>query len=169
MNVQGVLNNYKVYNQGNRIVGAGDEIPLPGFDTTTYNVTGAGFLGEFEQPVVGHFKSIETEIPLRVMDKEVFEMLGDNVNLTIRGSYQGLETESNNDAYTQVRVVMKGKNKSFEGGKFKVAEGTETKIKAELWYILIEIGGETMFELDKFNSVYKVYGKDMLAEVNKYC
>ena len=58
MNVQGVLNNYRVYNHGNRVVGAGDEFPLPSFDNTTYTVTGAGFLGEFEQPVVGHIKSI---------------------------------------------------------------------------------------------------------------
>ena len=169
MNVQGVLHNYKVYNRGNRIIGAGDEFPLPSFDSTTYTVTGAGFLGEFEQPVVGHIKSIEVELGLRVMDKEAFEMMGDNIDLTIRGVYQGLKTEDNKNTYTPVRIVMKGKNKRFEGGKLKIAEGTETKIKTELWYILIEIAGETMLELDKFNSKYNVCGKDMLAEVNRYC
>lgn len=171
MNIDEVLHNFKLYdnNQGNRIVGVGDEFAIPSFDSTTYAVKGAGFLGEFEQPVVGHIKSIETEIAFLIMNEEEFRLLGDNLNLTLRGSYQGMNTESNGNVFKPVRVVMKGKNKSFEGGKFKVAEGTETKIKAELWYILIEIGGETMFELDKFNSVYKVYGKDMLAEVNKYC
>ena len=51
----------------------------------------------------------------------------------------------------------------------KVAEETDTKVKAELWYILIEVGGKTLLELDKLNSVYVVDGVDMLAEVNKYC
>ncbi len=124
---------------------------------------------KFEQPVVGHIKSIEVELGLRVMDKEAFEMMGDNIDLTIRGVYQGLKTEDNKNTYTPVRIVMKGKNKRFEGGKLKIAEGTETKIKTELWYILIEIAGETMLELDKFNSKYNVCGKDMLAEVNRYC
>ena len=169
MDVKGVVNNYRVYNHGNRVVGAGSEFPLPSFNTTTYAVTGAGFLGEFEEPVVGHIKSIETEIPFRVMDEEAFEMMRSNINLTIRGAYQGLKTEDNENKYTPVRIVMKGKNKDFEGGKLKLAEGTDTKLKAELWYILIEINGKTMLELDKFNSKYIVCGKDMLAEVNRYC
>ncbi|MCM1245914.1 MAG: phage major tail tube protein [Roseburia sp.] len=171
MKINEVVHNYKLYNnnQGNRVVGVGDEFAIPGFDMATYTVKGAGFLGEFEQPVPGHIKSIETEIPFMIMDTEAFEMLGDKLNITIRGSYLGLNTETNDDVYTPVRIVMKGKNKGFEGGKLKLTEGTETKLKAELWYCLIEIGGESMFELDKFNSIYKVYGKDMLAEVNKYC
>ena len=42
-------------------------------------------------------------------------------------------------------------------------------MKAELWYILIEVGGKKLLELDKLNSVYVVDGVDMLAEVNKFC
>lgn len=171
MDIKQLLHNFKLYNnnKGERLVGIGDEFPLPGFDPVTYSVKGAGFLGEFEAPVAGHFKSIETEIAFRVMDEEAFQLLGDKIDLTLRGSYQGMNTESNDDTFTPVRVVMKGRNKGFEGGKAKITEGTDTKIKAELWYILIEVDGRVMLELDKFNSVYNVLGKDMLEEVNKYC
>lgn len=164
-----VINNYNVYNEGNRIIGIGDELPLPSFNKKTATITGAGFLGEMEMPVVGHFKSMEVEIPFRVLNKEVFELLSDTVNLTIRGSEQNTDTEKNATTHTQVRIVIKGNNKDFEGGKMKLAEGTDTKLKVELWYILIEIDGEQMLEIDKFNSKYNVCGKDMLAEVNKYC
>lgn len=171
MNVKQLLHNFKVYdnNKGEQLIGVGDEFPLPEFDKTTYTVKGAGFLGEYETPVPGHFKPINTDIPFRVMDEEAFSLLSENINLTLRGTYQGLNTESNQNTFTPVRIVMKGTDKGLKGGKAKITEGTETSIPAELWYILIEIDGKSMLELDKFNSVYKVMGKDMLEEVHKYC
>ena len=36
-------------------------------------------------------------------------------------------------------------------------------------YILIEVDGETVIELDKLNEVFKVNGIDMLAEIKEMC
>lgn len=167
-----VINNYNVYDtNSNRLIGISGEIPLPNFEALTATMSGAGIIGEIDDPVVGQFKSTEMEIPFRSLNSSVFELMDTNqpLSLTIRGSEQGTDKSTAGTVMTQVRIVVKGKFKGFEGGKLKIGEGTDSKSKNELWYILYEIGGKTMLELDKFNSVYKVNGKDMLAEVNKYC
>lgn len=42
-------------------------------------------------------------------------------------------------------------------------------ITLELTYLLAEIDGATMLELDKLNSVYKIAGKDLLKDIMKQC
>lgn len=167
-----VVNGYNVYDtNSNALIGISGEIPLPNFEALTATMSGAGILGEIEDPVIGQFKSTEMEIPFRSLYSSSFELMDTNqpLSLTIRGSEQGTDRNTGATVMTQVRIVVRGKFKSFEGGKLKIGEGTDSKVKNETWYILIEIGGKKMLELDKFNSVYAVNGKDMLADVNKYC
>ena len=42
------INRYNVYNSGNRLLGMGDELPLPDFEPSSEAVSSAGILGEFE-------------------------------------------------------------------------------------------------------------------------
>ena len=42
----------------------------------------------------------------------------------------------------------------------------DAEVTLELTYILIEVDGKSLLEIDKLNSVYKVNGEDMLAEIN---
>ena len=51
----------------------------------------------------------------------------------------------------------------------KAGSGMEVKITLTLLYILIELDGEPMVELDKLNEVFKIRGKDMLAEIKEMC
>ena len=167
-----VINKYNVYdNDANALVGISGEISLPDFETLTATMSGAGILGEIEDPVDGQFKSSEIEIPFRSLFGSAFDLMDTNtpLSLTIRGSEQGTDKTSMKSVKIQVRIVVKGKFKGFSGGKMKIGEGVECKVKMEAWYILYEIGGEKKLELDKFNSVYVVNGKDMLSEVNKFC
>lgn len=41
----------------------------------------------------------------------------------------------------------------------------EATVTLELTYIMIEVDGEQLIEIDKLNGVYKVKGVDMLAKV----
>ena len=69
------INKYNVYNQGNRLLGTGDEVTLPSFEASSETVSGAGVLGEFDDPTVGYFSNMELEIPFRVLDQEAVDML----------------------------------------------------------------------------------------------
>ena len=41
----------------------------------------------------------------------------------------------------------------------------EAEVTVEVTYIMIEVDGEQLIEIDKLNGVYKVKGVDMLAKV----
>ena len=45
------INRYNVYNKGNRLLGVGEEMTLPDFEPSSETVTGAGILGEIDDPI----------------------------------------------------------------------------------------------------------------------
>jgi len=59
-----------------------------------------------------------------------------------------------------------GRVKSFNPGKVEKGEAMEATITMELTYIMIEVDGVQLLEVDKLNGIYKVNGNDMLAGVN---
>lgn len=164
------VNKYNVYNQADRLLGMGDELTLPDFETSSETVSGAGILGEVDDPTVGYFSNQEVEIPFRVLDQEAVDMLDMTraVQLTIRGAQQTTNAEGDIE-YRQIRVVVRGRAAKFSPGKLKAGSTMDTKITLTLLYILIELGGKSVLELDKLNEVYKVNGVDVLAKIKEMC
>lgn len=160
---------FHLYKDGTQLFGISDEVTLPDFEALSETLSGPGILGEIDSPTIGHFGSQEMEIPFRVLDEELFGLVmpGVAVNLTLRGSIQ-METNEGID-YKGMRVVVRGKVKSISSGKVKQGAATGSSIKLELTYILIEIDGKSMIELDKLNSVYKVNGVDILEKARSLC
>ena len=159
---------FNVYNQGRKLIGVSEEVTLPDFEAITETLSGPG---ELESVATGQFSSMEMEIPFRQMDDSMFRFAdqGSAVDLTLRGSIQYTESDTCENTYKQMRVVVRGWNRGITGGKAKQGTGTASSIKIEIAYILIEIDGVTMIELDKLNFVYKVYGKDLLEKVREMC
>ena len=55
---------------------------------------------------------------------------------------------------------------SYTHLKVEKGEAMEATITLELTYIMIEVDGVQLLEVDKLNGIYKVNGNDMLAGVN---
>ncbi len=161
------INSYNVYLDGTKLVGVSDEVTLPNFEALTETLSGAGILGELDEPLLGHFGASEIEVPFRTMEEDTFNFINHQtgVNLTLRMSTQTLNPSDMSTDFMPSRVVIKGKNKSFTGGKVKQGSGTGSSIKIEIFYILIEVNGAKKFELDKMNFVYKVNDVDLLQKV----
>lgn len=164
------VNRYNVYKEGNRLLGMGDEMALPDFEASSETVSGAGILGEIDDPTVGHFSNQEIEIPFRVIDQEAVDMLDmtKSVTLTIRGAQQTTNSEGDIE-FRPMRVVVRGRSKKFSPGKVKAGSTMETKVTLTVLYILIELEGKPILELDKLNEVYKINGIDVLAKVREMC
>jgi P2 family phage contractile tail tube protein len=163
------VNAYNVYLDGNKLVGISDEVTLPDFEALTETLSGAGILGEIDEPLLGHFKASEMEIPFRTLNEHMFRLasMSKALNLTLRASTQTIDTGNINTGAMPSRIVIKGKNKAITGGKLKQGEGTGSSIKVEITYIMIEVNNVKKFELDKLNFVYKVNGVDLLAAIRK--
>ena len=164
------INKYNVYNQGDRLLGAGDEMTLPSFESSSETVSGAGVLGEIDDPTVGYFTNQELEVPFRVLDREAVDMMDMTraVQLTIRGAQQTTDSEGNIE-FRPMRAVVRGRSAALELGKVKAGSPMDAKVKLTLLYILIEVGGESLVELDKLNEVFKIRGRDMLAKIKEMC
>ena len=164
------INKYNVYNAGNRLLGMGDEMTLPDFEASSETVTGAGILGEIDDPTVGYFTNQEIEIPFRVLDPEAVDMMDMTkaVQLEIRGAQQ--TTNSTGDIeFRQIRVVVRGRSAKLSTGKVKAGNPMDTTVTLTVLYILIELDGSPVLELDKLNEVFKINGVDVLAAVKEMC
>lgn len=164
------INKYNVYNAGDRLLGMGDEMTLPDFEASSETVTGAGILGEIDDPTVGYFTNQEMEIPFRVLDGEAVDMLDMTkaVQLEIRGAQQTTNSEGDIE-FRPMRVVVRGRSSKLSTGKVKAGNPMDTSVTLTMLYILIELDGKPVLELDKLNEVFKINGVDVLAKVKEMC
>ena len=164
-----VINDFNMYNDGNKMVGVSGEISMAEFENMTETVSGAGILGEYEVPVAGRYGSTEQEIPFRVVDEDYFSLISpdDPVALTLRGAIQQTGKSTNAVNYVGMRVVFRGRCKKISIGTVKQGGPMDGSITIEVTYVLIELDGKKRFELDKVNGVCKVNGKDLLAKIHR--
>lgn len=161
------INAYNVYLDGTKLLGVSEEVTLPNFEALTETLSGAGILGEIDEPILGHFGASEIEIPFRTLNKDMFRIanMQTAVSLTLRMSTQTINESDMVTDFMPSRIVIKGKNKALTGGKVKQGSGTGSSLKVEILYILVEVDKQPKFELDKLNFVYKVDGNDLLQKV----
>ena len=109
---------------------------------------------------------MEQEVQFNTLYSSATDMLSplSNVNLTFRAAQQVYDKTGGYD-FKGLRVVEMGRVKKFKPGKIEKGESMEATVTLELTYIMIEVDGEQLVEIDKLNNVYKVRGQDMLAKV----
>ena len=161
------INNYNVYNdnQGGRLIGVGAETTLPPFESMAETVSGAGILGEFDDPAVGHFSNMQLEIPFRLLDGESIDLMDPNgVALTLRVSQQVMDDQMVTD-FRSMRVVVRGKCATLDPGTLNPANPMNASVAVNIAYIKIEVDDEELVELNKFNPRFAIRGVDKLQKV----
>lgn len=160
------INEYNAYLDGEKMVGVVPDVDLPEIGMKASEVEGAGMLGVLDSPSIGQFESMEQEVKFNVLYSSAINMLNplEAVNLTFRAAQQVYD-KTGGYAFKGLRIVEQGRVKKFKPGKLKRAEGMEATITMELTYILVEVDGTVMLEIDKLNQKYIVNGKDMLAGI----
>ncbi|WP_300773017.1 phage major tail tube protein [uncultured Acetatifactor sp.] len=169
-NIPEVINNFNAYNTGNMLVGVTGSVQLPNFEAITEEISGAGVLGSYDTAIPGFYSSMAQEVPFRILDTDIFALMnpGELVDLTFRASEQHTVKSTGALDYKGMRVVERGRLKSFSPGKLELGKQMGASVTLELLYILIEIDGKTKLEYDKLNSVFVVNGKDLLEKVRAF-
>lgn len=160
------VNEYNVYLDGTKMIGIAAASTLPEVNMKTSTVSGVGVSGEIDSPTIGQFESMEQEIQFNTLYSSAMDMLSplSTVNLTFRAAQQVYD-KTGGYAFKSLRIVQMGRVKKFNPGKLEKGEAMEASVKLELTYMLIEVDGKTLLEIDKLNAVYVVNGEDMLAGV----
>lgn len=165
--------NFNIYrentNKRNILIGAGDELTLPDIVNKTFSMELPS--GTVDLPSM-RTDNLEQEIPFNMIDVDALEVLKLTGvgTLIIRGSYQKLITTSHSLTEGGLKVTEKGFFKSLGFGKMKKSDKMDGKTVLTLTYLKIEDQDikTPLLEIDKLNNIYKLNGKDMLKNVNKY-
>ena len=167
-NIPDKINDFNVYDDGNRLVGIGEEVTLPDIEMMSETVIEPG--GEVDSPTIGQFASGQVEIPFQSLTQGTFDMMNPlkAVNLTLRASQQEMDGNGN-IVFVGIRAVFRGRPKTLTAGSIKKGSGTGTSIAIEWTYYMLEIDGKKVVEIDKLNSVFKVNGIDILAQSKRLC
>jgi P2 family phage contractile tail tube protein len=163
-----VINNYNVYDdRAQRLIGISGEVELPNFEAMTETLSGSGILGEVEDPVTGHFSSMTIKIPFSNLWTNLYGLMNTTrpPQLTLRGSMQVTDTDTNITDYVPVKIVLRGKCKTTETGKADAGKKMESSVKMEISYIRIAVNDVDLVELDKLNFKFLLNGVDMLAKI----
>lgn len=162
------INEYNVYLDGSKMIGVASSHTLPEVNMQTSTVSGMGVNGEVDSPTLGQFESMEQEIQFNTLYSSAVDMLNpmNAINLTFRAAQQVYDKSTGGGyAFKSLRIVEMGRVKKFKPGKIEKAESMEATITLELTYLLVEVDGVVVMEIDKLNQVYNVNGVDMLADV----
>ena len=129
-----VINDFNLYLSGGLLGGMTGEVALPDFEAMTSTTSGNGILGEYEAIVLGHYGSMEQEVPFRCINEDYFKMVSPSkaCELTLRGAIQGSEKDTQNECEVGMRVVFRGRCKKIVIGTVKQREQMGSS-KGVLW------------------------------------
>lgn len=159
-----ILTNFTAWEDGVNWIGAVD-VELPSFEALSESIRGAGIAGEYDSVIKGHFGSQKLKLNWRTVTPESAKLNDPTVHaLDFRGNQQIFDPLN---GYIDQAVVVKTRcvPLNYTPGKFAVASATETANEFEVHYIKIIVDDKELIEFDKFNFVYKVNGKDVMATV----
>lgn len=161
------LINFRCYRNGTDLVGVAT-VTLPQLQAMTDTVSGAGIAGEVETPVLGHYSSITTTVAFRTISVDVATLASQMVHpLDFRGSQQIYDASSGKYVTQAVKLTLRGVPKNVNFGNFEVGATTGTEVEMECTYIKLSVGGKTMVEIDKYNSIARFGDEDALESVRK--
>lgn len=164
MNVPEKLINFRVYQGGDDLVGIAD-VTLPNLEAMTETVKGAGIAGEIDSragALLQHGARAELADPREI---ERPPRIAQRRAARPPRRDTGLRPSAAAYVVRPVKVVVSGVPKTTEPGKLDVGTTSDTKNTIEVNYMKITIDGEDVLELDKYNYICRVGGKDYLAEV----
>lgn len=167
-----VLNHYNVYNgDGDKLIGITEEMTIAELTSKVATISGAGIPGSYEVPVLGHLEPITQEVPFRLLYSPVLTMANPlkPVRLNVRGAIQVTNKSTQISDLAGFRYVVGGRCKVISGGNLKSGDVMGSKLSIASTYVLFEVNGEKLIEVDVLNSVYRIDGVDLMERVRRLC
>lgn len=150
----------------NKLIGVTDEITLPDFECMSETISLSGMAGEVDSPSPGQFKSVQFEITFTNISKDSLRAAADDSkSIILRAAQEQVDTETLSKSLVGRAVTIKGMTKSINYGKLKKGGYGNPSIKKEVIYYKEEYDGETITEVDKFNTKCIINGKNVLQEI----
>ena len=156
---------FTVYNESNDPLGL-VTVDLPEIEAMSDTVSGAGIAGEVESPVLGHYGSMTTTFTWRTIEPAAMELSTPVSHyVELRSSQQTYDSANGIYGSTPVRMSMRIVPKTVTLGTFATGASTETEQEFEVLYLKVYIDNREVLEIDKYNTVARFNGVDVLESV----
>ncbi len=153
-------------NAANKLIGVTDELTLPEFENMSETISLSGMAGEIDSPSPGQFKSAQIEITFTNISRDSMSAAADDSKtIILRAAQEQVDTESLSKKSLGRVITIKGMTKAVNFGKLKKGGYGNPSIKKELVYYKEEYDGEVITEIDKFNTVCIINGKNIMQEI----
>lgn len=161
------ITNLNVFMNGANQCGKAEEVKLPDVSQIKTEHKGLGMIGRAELP--GGLDKMTCTIKWSSMYPDVMKAEYNPfqaTSLQFRGS---LETWGAGGRSKEVAVVafVKGTFNKAPGGTFKQGDPAERESEMSVSYYKLTIDGQDVVEVDVFANIYKVDGKDVVAQFNQ--
>lgn len=155
---------YNTYKDGRKLLGLADSIDMPEITARTEDAEVPG--GTISVPIPGQFESTEMSIGFQQFFGDIFSMINtrETVALTLRIANEKLDG-AGNITMVPTRISVVGIPKSISPGTYKNGTSTGASVTLGVHYLYIEQNGMPQLEIDYLNGVYRVNGRNMLADI----
>lgn len=166
-----LINRFNAYKSGRQLIGVAGEVNLPEVTNLTDSMEGAGTGGNMDIPVIGLIEDMEMEISFMSLCEDIFSVMDptESADITLNGALQGSDAGTGAVKYQQVSIAVRGVVKKFAPGTMKSGAKMGSSVTLGLNYYKLMLNGKTMMEIDRFNGVFVVNGKDVLRDVRNMC
>lgn len=148
---------------GYGFAGVASAVEVPKIEVATRDFTAAGMAGPIEVRMARLANALTAKLTFEGFDPHLYETLditeGSLIPFTCKGS-----TEDGDGATHAHNVAMRGFTKVLDEGEWKDGESVPLKLDMSLRYYRRERDGVELFEIDQENMIFRVKGKDLLAE-----
>lgn len=159
---------FAVFEEGKSDRVATANIELPGFETMTTEISGAGVMGLIEVPSPGQFASQALTINWNTIVNQAFSMMkSGSVALEFRSAQQIVDNTTGAVVAQGIKITFRGLSKNMALGSLSKNETTGGTTELEMTYIKIFIDGVAVLEVDKFGYVFRVNGVDQNSDIKK--
>lgn len=157
--------NYAVYEDAVEYYGMAS-VTLPEITNLTNTISGAGISGNYEAVTMGFVEAMSMTLTFRVMtDASIRLAEPRRHNLELRAAQQSEDTENGEIQISSVKHVAVLTPKKLGLGTLAPSSPANVSGEYSVSYLATYIDGVKTLEIDPFNFLYFVNGKDYLAEV----
>lgn len=157
-----ILKDFNLFGDGNNWQGQIPELTLPELARRMVEYEGGGMEGPIEVDQGNELQTFEWTAGGMIVD--IYESYGSPIHdaamLRMTGSYESDE----DGGIIPVEIVMRGRHKTISMGDASKGDNNQISVTTTLSYFKLIVDGEEVIERDVPGFIFKVRGKDRLAE-----
>jgi len=156
--------NARVYIDGLDFIAKAEEVELPKVKFKFADTKGLGLYAEAELPT--GLDKLEAKIKFNTIDPEFVKLAADPFTtrtVIVRAPYQ-VWTQTGVSKTAPLKAEIRGTFKEYDTGKLKGRDSAEAEATLSVSYYKLEIDGQELIEVDAFNNIYKVGGRNLLLD-----